>query len=281
MSHLDDDTIALAAIGEQLEPAQLDHLRACAICRAEVDSLTRVVTVARSTTAADTLTAPPADVWARIAAETGIDGALPASLDARRSGRAEAARVEGGPAETDGATDVAPGRTGLGVDGGARRGPADRWGHAGGSRTGLLVAACATGLVLGVGATLLVQAVGDQDPSVLAAASLAPLPDKSGSGEAEVVDTASGRELEVSLDAELPEDAFLQVWLLSPDASRMVPVGVISGSTGHWTLPPDVVLADYPVVDVSIEPYDGNPAHSSDSIVRGSLDLSSAVSGEA
>jgi len=33
-------------------------------------------------------------------------------------------------------------------------------------------------------------------------------------------------------------------------------------------------VADYPLVDISIEPYDGNPTHSGDSIVRGQLDVS-------
>jgi hypothetical protein len=36
-------------------------------------------------------------------------------------------------------------------------------------------------------------------------------------------------------------------------------------------VPADLDLSKYKIVDVSVEPYDGNPAHSTDSLVRGSL----------
>jgi len=38
-----------------------------------------------------------------------------------------------------------------------------------------------------------------------------------------------------------------------------------------FPLPDDLDLAAYPVVDISEEPFDGNPGHSGDSIVRGVL----------
>jgi hypothetical protein len=248
LSHLDDETIALAAIGETLDGAHADHLADCASCRGEIASLALVVGVARSTATTETLVAPPPAVWAGIAAETGVNPALvPTSLDARRAARAEA------PA-------------------GADHEPAPR-----SRRTIFLVAASIVGLLLGVGGTLAWQAADNGGADVLASASLAPLPDKIGNGRAEVVDTSSGRELDLTIDTASPPDAFLQVWLLSPDATKMVPVGVIAGSSGHWPLPAGVTLADYPVVDVSIEPYDGNPLHSTNSVVRGTLDIASAL----
>ena len=251
MSHLDDETIALAALGESLDDADAAHLAGCDECRLEVESLAGVVAVARSS--AGPLVAPPPEVWARIAAETGVDpGVRPVSLDERRTERVASADPRA--RELSGSTG---GRTASG-------------------RTRLLVAASVAGLILGVGGTLAWQSVGGGG-DVVATARLAPLPDKVGSGEAEVVDTSDGRELEMQLDTPLPSDAFLQVWLLSPDATRMVPVGVISGESGHWTLPPDVTLADYPVVDVSIEPYDGEATHSGNSVVRGTLDVGSAL----
>ena len=36
-------------------------------------------------------------------------------------------------------------------------------------------------------------------------------------------------------------------------------------------LPAQVDVGEFPVVDVSIEPADGDPAHSGDSVVRGTL----------
>ena len=43
------------------------------------------------------------------------------------------------------------------------------------------------------------------------------------------------------------------------------------GEKAVLPLPAGVSLADYPVVDISAEPYDGDPTHSTDSVVRGTL----------
>ncbi len=283
MAHLDDETVALAAIGETLDQVMAVHLAACGACRDEVETLTRVVNLARSTADTDELVAPPAGVWARIAAETGVDpGLLPVSLDARRSAREQAVTEPGNESPNELAihsADASAGVNGVeGSGGAARPGPArSTEGRGGSRRTGFLVAASVAGLLLGVGGTLGWQYVDEDGGDVVASATLAALPDRVGTGTAEVVDTEAGRELAMTLDMPIPSDAFLQVWLLSPDTERMVPVGVIAGSTGHWTLPPDVTLADYPLVDVSIEPYDGDPGHSTNSAVRGALDLGPSV----
>ena len=44
-----------------------------------------------------------------------------------------------------------------------------------------------------------------------------------------------------------------------------------SDMSGSFRVPEDVDLAEFPVVDVSAEPYDGNPGHSAVSISRGTL----------
>jgi hypothetical protein len=62
-----------------------------------------------------------------------------------------------------------------------------------------------------------------------------------------------------------------EVWLLTADATGLVSVGLLDGSSGRFSIPADLDLSQYPVVDVSAEPDDGNPAHSGDSIVRGTL----------
>ena len=36
-------------------------------------------------------------------------------------------------------------------------------------------------------------------------------------------------------------------------------------------MPPGVSMTDFPVVDVSLEPSDGDPGHSHNSLVRGTL----------
>ena len=67
-------------------------------------------------------------------------------------------------------------------------------------------------------------------------------------------------------------DGYFEVWLLAPDASSMIALGTLGpDERAVLPLPAGVSLADYPVVDISAEPYDGNPAHSTDSVVRGTL----------
>jgi RNA polymerase sigma-70 factor (ECF subfamily) len=43
------------------------------------------------------------------------------------------------------------------------------------------------------------------------------------------------------------------------------------GDEGRFTFPVGLDLDDFAVVDVSAEPFDGDPAHSGDSILRGEL----------
>jgi hypothetical protein len=64
---------------------------------------------------------------------------------------------------------------------------------------------------------------------------------------------------------------FREVWLISSDASQLVSLGVLRGSEGSFTIPDGLDLGRFALVDVSEEPFDGDPAHSGDSIVRGEL----------
>jgi hypothetical protein len=45
----------------------------------------------------------------------------------------------------------------------------------------------------------------------------------------------------------------------------------VSAGTEELQLPADIDIGQYPIVDVSVEPMDGNPAHSGVSIARGQL----------
>jgi anti-sigma-K factor RskA len=108
--------------------------------------------------------------------------------------------------------------------------------------------------------------------SVLAATTLAGLPAApTASGKADVVETSTGRTLDLDVRKLGAPDGFYQVWVIDPTVTKMVPVGVLSGGRGRFVLPAGVDLADYPVVDVSLEPLDGNPAHSGKSVLRGTL----------
>jgi hypothetical protein len=50
-----------------------------------------------------------------------------------------------------------------------------------------------------------------------------------------------------------------------------VALGVLEIGSGRFPVPAGVDLAAYGTVDVSREPLDGDPAHSTDSVARGAL----------
>jgi len=133
--------------------------------------------------------------------------------------------------------------------------------------------AAAIGVVVGGIAGALIVTNQSSTPLVpVATADLAPLDGFTSTGVAEVVETAQGPALSIAVDALEPIDGYYEVWLLKPDASGMVSVGILdSGDQGLYPLPAGIPLDEFPVVDVSIEEFDGNAAHSAVSVVRGSL----------
>ncbi len=85
-----------------------------------------------------------------------------------------------------------------------------------------------------------------------------------------LLDRDGDLELQVDLPTPPSGDGFYEVWLLGADAGA-VALGVLESGTGRFPVPAGVDLADYATVDVSLEPLDGDPAHSTDSVARGAL----------
>jgi hypothetical protein len=136
----------------------------------------------------------------------------------------------------------------------------------------------AAGVVIGVSGAAALQALDSEDAptpeeTLLATAELDELGDKGTSGIAEIRDTGEARVLEVKLAEQSRGGGFREVWLLDPATGDLISLGVLNGTTSTFELPDDLDLRDYPTVDVSREPLDGDPAHSADSIARGDLNL--------
>ena len=305
MEHIDPEELDALALGDaQPTPPQTAHLDACAACRAEIASVRRTAGAVRSARDLGVAEAPDS-VWAAIHAELGLDASL--SATPRRGvftepERASEAAVSGAGADPVPAVDApmanrpmadtpvanAPARR---EDAGAApASPVTRRSRAAagptrsrrpGARRRWLIPAIAAGvaLVLGLGGGLgLSRVLQPTTGDVVATARLAALPDwPDASGTATLRELPDGtRQVDVEVDS--AEDAvgspLREVWLLSPDASGLVSIGFLDGTTGTFTVPTDVDLGAYPIVDVSAEPQDGDPAHSGDSIVRGELDAS-------
>jgi hypothetical protein len=246
VQHCLPEQLALAALREPLPDDDALHLVSCGLCRAEVASLRRAVAAVSVPELADpgpSVTPPPA-VWTAIAAATGVTAA-PAAPEpsAAPSPSAE---------ETPGGAQVLPFRT-------RRRGLV------------LVAAAAVAGAVLGAGITAVVR--GGESTEALTAVALDPLDDEQASGRAEVVVRDDGsRALQVDLDAPVLDGEYYELWLIEPQVVDMVPLGVLRPGSQTFELPAGLDLGEYPLVDVSVEPLDGDPTHSGISVARGELD---------
>jgi hypothetical protein len=90
-------------------------------------------------------------------------------------------------------------------------------------------------------------------------------------GTATVIRLDDGRyALDVDV-ADLPSDAdgFFELWVIDPNVEGMVSLGPLHN--GRVVLPSGVDPQAFPIVDISIEPVDGVPTHSGDSILRGQI----------
>lgn len=257
MRHLDPDDLALIALGEDIDGAA--HLAECSACATEVASLRRVVLVGRSVTIDDVPTSPPPAVWERVQAELGL-------ADTSAQSRPRLPR----PAP------VRPAPPAGGAEDASRAGTVVRQFPARRPRVaGWIAGAAAAGVLVGaLGGAWWASRPGadDSQGTVLAEATLDPLPGWEAAGTAVVRQEVDGsRVVVVDIDASLGDDGFREVWLLAPDVSGMVSLGLLDGSSGEFVLPAGVDLERYPVVDVSEEPLDGDASHSGNSIVRGVL----------
>lgn len=276
--HLLPEDLALVALGESVPGA--GHLAECRDCAAEVEALRRVVDVGRASSPGDVpVPTPPPGVWERIASELGLSsagadespaessrpttapGRLPPSTAEATARQTAQTAAPATPRERETADDPAGA---VVVPLAPRRRRISTW----------IAASAAAGVLVGaVGGAWWASRIDDAPvASVVAEASLDPLPGWDAAGTAALREYPDGtRVVAVDVDAVLGDDGFREVWLLAPDVSGMVSLGLLEGTSGEFTLPAGVDLTLYPVVDVSEEPFDGNAAHSGNSIVRGEL----------
>ncbi|WP_127125343.1 anti-sigma factor [Georgenia sp. SYP-B2076] len=264
MKHPGEETLALLALGEHVGGHDIaEHIAGCPTCRAELAALRRVTDAGRQRPGPGarpgTLERPgalerPADaVWDRIAAELGLGDAPAAAPPAPLAPPRPAAAPLAPPRPA-----AAPREPAV---------PARPWWR---RRTAWVAAAS---FAVGVAGTVAAQNLASPSPppvQTLTRAELEPLPGWRQAGTASVTEVGGERVLAVKLPTDV-EGGYREVWLMDSGLKRLVSVGVLAGSEGRFVLPAGLDLAQFPVVDVSDEPYDGNPAHSGDSIVRGKL----------
>lgn len=234
-AHLDDDTLALAALGEPLDGPAEAHLAGCASCATEVSGLREVVAAAKAP--APEPAEPPAEVWPAIASR--ITTAAPDDRTAAQPTNIAAARSR---------------RRTLPL---------------------ALAGAAAVGALLG-GSVVAALVHSPISTEVVATAALTPITDgPSGpqQGSAAVTHTGSGDALALNTRDLAPPRGFYEVWLLDPRTGGMIAMGTVPPGSAEVVLPvpPGVDLGRFNTVDISDEPFDGNPDHSAVSVLRGGL----------
>lgn len=132
--------------------------------------------------------------------------------------------------------------------------------------------AAALALIVAIGAVLISNL--DDDPDVLAEVSLTVLDDTDtdGWGNASVLQDDDSRQLRVDFGGIDSGSGYLEVWLLDPDVTQLISLGPVRPD-GRYEIPDGLNLSELPVVDVSVEPIDGVPTHSGQSVLRGALDI--------
>lgn len=265
--HVSADALAAQALGEPIGPEQARHVAGCAACEEQLAEFTAVVTRARGL--APELRAPqatPWHLWDGITAELADDTReAPPSPPGPRSvhaatGQPHVEATGRAPAADDGVADLPRAR-------GRRR------------RTVIAGLAAAAITIAAVGVPVLLPRAGapEQAPPI-ASTSLTPLDDRADPAVATLTDEDGTLTLTVER-LDLPAvDGYYELWLLDSEARGMVSLGPVTGPT-EVPLPSGLNLAAFPIIDVSVEPFDGDPTHSGDSVLRGELvAISSSVS---
>ncbi|HEX6254444.1 MAG TPA: anti-sigma factor [Euzebyales bacterium] len=134
-------------------------------------------------------------------------------------------------------------------------------------------AAAALVLVVVLAAAALLPMMGDggaDGGDVVAEATLEPLAEIDGGS---AVLTAEGDQRALRVDTvTLPAiDGYYELWLLAADGTEMVSLGPIDAGR-VYQVPAAVDVDVFSVVDISREPADGDPTHSTDSVLRGGLE---------
>jgi anti-sigma factor RsiW len=249
--HPDPERLALAALpAEPDDPEVVAHLGDCERCRSEVEALRRTVELARAGMG-EPLPEPPPRVWDAIAAAV----AAPAETNGQVSGLPRVVLNE-----------VAPGKAA------STHRPSRRL-----RRILVPVAAAVIGLVVGLGIGRAVNPGPGAAPVAGPVGRLTPVGDLDpvASGTVAMADDRGEQRMVVQVQGvtNIAGGDHLEAWLMDASGTRLVPLGALAGRGGDFhgsfAVPDGLPLAEFGRVDVSAERWDGNPGHSTVSVLRG------------
>ena len=254
--HADPDDIAALAFdpGGASHGVVRDHVRSCSSCQSLQVSLASVARGLRESADDGPLVAPPEDVRRRVLAAAMSDPGVSEPTSPLETTAEEPATV----------LPMRPAR--------ARLRGVPLW------AAGL---AAAVTLVAGLGIgrmTVDPETPAGPPVDVVASTDLTSLEGAEPRGLASAVRTGGADRagdvvtLRIDADALGGQEGIHEVWLLNVDGTRLIAVGLLTaGDEGEFEVPESLLDAGYRIVDISVEPDDGDPTHSGVSLARGEL----------
>lgn len=202
---------------------------------------------------------PPPQIWDNIAATIAADTPVPDNVE----GITYADPIVDEVVPPESVIDLTAARE--------RRAPAE----ARRRRRTLVLAGAASVLVFLLGLSLLTGVNQDPVTTFVADVSNSELPEAFDGTATATVALDDAPMLEIAFAGDLPGDEPVELWLIKPDLSDMRSLGIVQPGSDSWSgdWPADLDPNEYTLVDLSIEPADGDPTHSGRSILRGELTL--------
>lgn len=257
--HTNPEVLALVALGEReaASSEELAHIAGCEACGREVTELGELKEIGRTISDHFTLETPTPEVWDRIRAELGFADGFSSDLvppTVSPVSRPALSVVTQPAVSAQDRHEAAPRRERRFVS---------------------LALAAVLALLAGVGGTLAWQQLSGTQETVITSSPLQALPAWSGAtGTVTLEEDENGtRSLVITMVAPRPVDGIQQVWLADSTANSMTPIGPLSEPGQRFVLPENLDVERFPLVDISVQEAGGNPAHSGNSIVRGTLDV--------
>lgn len=255
--HVEPDDLALIALGDD-NPDAADHLASCPQCSHEVRELSQTLEAVRRDGPVEPQPVPEG-LWEKIAAEAFGHQPREVSTPAADDTAADDTAADDTAADDTTAEDPAGHVVPMRGRQRRRRSPL------------VLLVAAAAGLAVGVAGTMYVLDRSPQD-SAVASADLEALDTSLPAAGAQIIERDGQQVLIVQTDELADADGgFLEVWLLNQDVTGLVTLGPLDSARQEFVLPTALDLGEFPIVDISREPLDGDPTHSGDSLWRGEL----------